>query len=359
MNVLSLNNEILITTKHLTDGGAERVLVELANEWIKSGYSVTIVQTVPEMFSNCYNISTKARFINFKRGRNRFLNIIKSVYFMIKTMNAHKNATVIVFTKATMYIVAIASFFTKNRLVVSERNDPEKSPELKSRRFLRDLIFRKADACVFQTPNAMDYFPVEVRKKSVIIPNPINPDLPLVNREKREKRIISACRLDSQKNVPMMILAFKKLQVFYPEYTLYIYGRGPLENDIRRLIKQEQLEEKIILPGFSDNIYNEMNKSAMFILSSDYEGISNSVLEALAMGLPTVVTDWPSGGARMIIKNDYNGILVPVGDVDAMFEGMKKILDDEAFSKKLSENAENIRNSYPVEIIAQKWTEVM
>lgn len=351
--------ELLVITKHLTDGGAERVLVELANEWIKNGYEVLFVQTVPEMFNNCYAVSDKAKFINFKRGSIRILNIIKSVFFMINTMNNHKDATVLVFTKATMYIVAIASFFARNHLVVSERNDPQSSPERKSRRILRDLIFRKADRCVFQTQGAMEYFPVSVQKKGVIIPNPINPELPAINSGTREKRIISACRLDVQKNVPMMILAFKKLQAFYPEYKLYIYGRGPLEDKIRGLIKQENLEEKVFLPGFSDDIYAEMNKSTMFVLSSDYEGLSNSMLEALAMGLPSVVTDCPAGGARMMIENNINGILVPVGDIQAMFEGMKKILDDKNFAKKLSTNASNIRNQYPVEKIAKMWLDII
>ena len=113
------------------------------------------------------------------------------------------------------------------------------------------------------------------------------------------------------------------------------------------------------MPGFSDNIYDEMNKSAMFVLSSDYEGISNSMLEALAMGLPSVVTDCPVGGAKMVIENNINGILVPVGDVQSMFEGMKKILDDKGFAKKLSKNAIKIRDKYPVDKIAKMWLDVM
>ena len=66
----------------------------------------------------------------------------------------------------------------------------------------------------------------------------------------------------------------------------------------------------------------------MFVSSSDFEGISNSMLEALGMGLPVVVTDCPVGGARMVIKSGENGILVPVGDTQAMYEAMRSVLKD-------------------------------
>jgi glycosyltransferase involved in cell wall biosynthesis len=351
--------EILIATEIMTNTGAERVLAELANEWAKDGCKITVVQTKAGLHETCYNLSDKISFINHKSTNNRILNLFKTSFFMIKTLNQHKNARVVVFINSVMRVILFSSLFIRNRLIVSERNNPYNSPPSASRRFLRNMLFKIADRCVFQTPGAMEYFPLSVRKKGVIIPNPINPDLPVINRGERAKRILSACRLDAQKNIPMMIFAFKKLLQFYPEYELYIYGRGPLEDEIRKLIEQEKLGNKVYLPGFTDNIYEEMNKSAMFVLSSNYEGISNSMLEALGMGLPSVVTDCPAGGARMMIDNNVNGILVPVGDVQAMFEGMKKILDDEGFAKKLSANAIQIRNKYPVEKVARMWLEAI
>ena len=113
------------------------------------------------------------------------------------------------------------------------------------------------------------------------------------------------------------------------------------------------------MPGFADDIHEIMRNSAMYVSSSDYEGISNSMLEALGMGVPTVVTDCPVGGARMMIKNGINGILVPVGDAKALYEGMKKIIEDEEFSKKISAEAAKVCDEYPLRKISQKWIDVM
>ena len=346
-------------TLHLTNGGAERVTTEIALEWEKEGYDVTFIQLAPSMYANQYNISKGMKFIDLEYHKNKVIRYFIWIYSLITIMKKMPETTFVGFVLQSHFVLGIASLFTSNRIILSLRSDPQNTCNTFLLRYLRNFSLGHADLCVFQTKDAMNFFSKAIRDKGVIIPNPINGSLPVVYGGKREKKIISACRLDRQKNIPMMILAFKKLQAFYPEYKLYIYGRGPLENEIRQLIKRENLEGKVFLPGFSDNIYDEMNKSAMFVLSSDYEGISNSMLESLAMGLPSVVTDCPAGGARMVIENNVNGILVPVGDVQAMFEGMKKILEDESFAKMLSKNAVKIRNKYPVEKIAQMWLDVI
>ena len=354
MNNVKKKN-IAFVTLHLTDGGAERVTSEIAMEWEKKGYDVTFIQLAPTMYTNQYKISKGMKFINLEYNKNKSIRYIRWIYSLIRIMKSMPETIFIGFVAQSHFVLGIASLFTDNRIVLSLRNDPKNASNTFLLRHLRNFSFGRADLCVFQTKDAMNFFSKAICNKGVIIPNPINGSLPNVYKGKRDKKIISACRLDKQKNIPMMIFAFKKLQEFYPEYKLYIYGRGPLESEIRQLIRQENLEDKVLLPGFSDNIYEEMNRSTMFVLSSDYEGISNSMLEALAMGLPSVVTDCPAGGARMVIENNVNGILVPVGDVKAMFEGMKRILDDKVFARMLSNNAVEIRNKYPVKKVAEMW----
>ena len=95
----------------------------------------------------------------------------------------------------------------------------------------------------------------------------------------------------------------------------------------------------------------------MFVLSSDYEGISNSMLEALSMGIPTISTDCPIGGARIYITPEESGLLVPVGDKAAMSEAMCRIASDGELSKRLSAGAVQIREKYSVTRIAEKFLE--
>lgn len=353
------NKEILFITLHLTDGGAERVASELTKTWIQKGIKVKIVQLLPEMFSNSYSMPQGVDYINLSLGNNKYQRLVNGVLQVIKIMRQYPHATVLCFSKKTIYVVAIASLFTKNRIVFSERNDPYSSPEERVRRIIRDWAFRRADACVFQTPDARDYFPKVVRDKGVIIPNPINSDLPKRYEGIRDKVIVAAGRLAPQKNFSMLIKAFALLHDDFPEYKLIIYGRGPLEDELKTLANKLGIAEFVCFPGFSDNIYQDMLKCAVYVSSSDYEGMSNSMLEAMAMGIPSVVTDCPIGGARMVIKDGVNGVLVPVGDEISMSKALNMVLSNDAFAGSIGRAAYELREELPIEKIADKWLEVI
>ena len=157
----------------------------------------------------------------------------------------------------------------------------------------------------------------------------------------------------------MMINAFSMLADEFPEYKLIIYGQGVLEDELRAQIKALNLENRILLPGFASNILEKVAPCSMYVSSSDFEGISNSMLEALGMGLPTVVTDCPVGGARMVINSGENGILVPVGDTKAMYEAMRSILKDPALAAQLSQEAIKVRDKFPLCKIAKRWLDVL
>lgn len=351
--------EILFITLHLTNGGAERVASELIAEWINKGCRVTIVQLMPDMFINSYPMSSDVSYINLTLGSNRLVKLYRGVKYLVKVMRQNPNATVVSFVKTTTYVVGIASLFTKNRIVVSERNDPYSTPQSRIRRMLRNWTFKRADACVFQTPDARDYFLNKVKKEGTVIANPIDPALPERYEGKRKKKIVAAGRLVTEKNFPMLIKAFALIHDDYPEYKLSVYGRGPLEHELREMVHALKLDDFVEFPGFSDNIYQDMLKCAVYVSSSDYEGMSNSMLEALAMGIPSVVTDCPIGGARMVIKDGINGLLVPVGDEEAMAGAIRKILANEEFAERIGKEAAKIKYEFPVEVIAEKWLNVI
>ncbi len=352
--------EIIFVTLHLTDGGAERVTAELISEWARTDYKIIVVQLRPNEFSNRYDMPDGVEYIDSRLGKNRYMNMVRNIKCLVQAMRQHANAPVLCFVKKAIWVVGIASLFTRNRIVLSERNDPNSTPPKHG--MVRKLVhwsFRRADACVFQTIDARDYFPEVVKKKGVIIPNPINPNLPKRYEGKREKIIVAAGRLDHQKNFAMLIRAFALLHEDFSDYQLIIYGRGALEDELKKLSEHLGVSKFVDFPGFSDNIYQDMLKCAVYVSSSDYEGISNSMLEALAMGIPSVVTDCPIGGARMIIKNGVNGILVPVGDEKAMSEGIKKILSDPFFAETLGKEAYKLRSEFPIEKIAKEWLDVL
>lgn len=354
-----MEKNIIILTISMGNDGAERILSELSREWVKCGHHVTIIQTGANNYGVSYQLDNEIKIVNIKAKSTikpiRYLQEIKQI---VSYLNKHPHATVVSFIVASIFNCGVASFFVKNRIVVSERNNPKECPAGRIRQKLRDWAFSRADVCVFQTEEAMKMFPKKVQKKGVIISNPINGNLPKPYTGVREKRIVAACRLHPQKNLPMLIKAFERLHKDYPDYVLEIYGQGNEKEKLEQIINSLHLEHHVVLPGFADDIHAKMLNAAMYVSSSNYEGISNSMLEAMGMGVPTVVTDCPVGGARMMIQNGVNGLLVPVGDENAMYDAMKKVLSDPAFAAHLSEEAVKVNEQYPLEKISKRWLDL-
>ena len=351
--------EIIILTTALGDNGAERILTELSNEWVKTGNKVTIVQTAADNESCSFTLDPNVERINIQAERkNRIQWYRDEVRAVVKLLNERENAVALAFLSRSFYILAIASFFTKNKIVFSERNDPTRWPAKKTARKMRDWAFCRATDCVFQTTEAMEHFPSIVRKRGVIIPNPINPNLPERFAGERRKVIISASRLTAQKNLPMLIRAFARLHREFPKYVLEIYGEGEERAQLASMIEQMELKDSVLLPGFSKRIHEIMMDCAMYVCSSDYEGISNSMLEALGMGLPVISTDCPVGGAREMIRNGKNGLLVPVGDEDALYHAMKTLIEDKQLAERISLEACKVSEDYAIDIIAERWLNV-
>ena len=244
----------------------------------------------------------------------------------------------------------IAAAGIKHRFLVSERNDPSRMSGQK----IRDWSYRKADKLIFQTDDVKKYFSDDIQRKSAVIPNPVSNDLPEPYQGERKKRIVSVGRLQPQKNHKLLLEAFAIFHEVYADYELHIFGIGKLENDLKMQAEQLHIEDCVVFRGFSSNVQREIWDCAMFVLSSDYEGISNSMIEALAMGVPVISTDC-SGGSRIYIENGVNGILTPVGDKKALSEAMIMLADDPELARKLSINGTKIKEQCGLEKIADRF----
>ena len=108
-------------------------------------------------------------------------------------------------------------------------------------------------------------------------------------------------------------------------------------------------------PGYVPDMPERLEKASMFVLSSDYEGMPNALMEAMASGLPCVSTDCGGGGARFLVQNGDNGILIPQKDEVALASAMEKILSDESLSAKLGENARKLQETLAPEKIYGEW----
>lgn len=240
------------------------------------------------------------------------------------------------------------------KTVFCERNNPVRPDMPANIMKIRDRISRRCKAAVFQTEEERDYY-TWLRCNTAVIPNPLKEGLPEPFSGQRRKEIVNFCRLNQQKNIPLLIDAFEMLLREHPDYTLRIYGRGEEKDNLIALTKRKGLEKSVIFEDFAPDIHERILDAAMFAFTSDYEGLSNSMLEALAIGLPCVCTDCDGGGARMMIRDHENGILVPVGDVQAVYNGMKEIIENPTQARSLSQKAAQIREELSIERIADQW----
>ena len=249
----------------------------------------------------------------------------------------------------------IAALFMKQYILVSERNDPRYAPHI----HLRDWAYGKADCITVQTTDCIELFNAKVRRKAIVIPNPIGADIPQRYTGTRTKKIVNAARLHKQKNHRLLLEAFADFTIKHPDYELHIYGKGELEERLKEIAVELKIEKNVIFKGFSNNVKEEIKDSSMFVLSSNFEGISNSLIEAMAMGVPVISTDCPIGGSKMYIEDGVNGLLVPIGQREKMTGAMCRIAEDESLAEQLSQNGEKIKEKYSISMIADAFLDAI
>ncbi|TCM92808.1 glycosyltransferase involved in cell wall biosynthesis [Paenibacillus sp. BK033] len=344
------NKKIAFVVGRLGGGGAERVLMLLADAFHEHSYDVTIVAYTE--YQQEYSTNCKIVKLN---PTDTALSKFQQVAVLRKALKEIDADVVISFEYPLNMKTILAAFGLKSKVIVSERNDPNEINNRKKLKIARDLLYRICDTLVCQTYDAKEYFSKKIQKKSVVIANPVKRDLPIWNLFDSNEYIINFCRLEKQKNIPLLIDAFAGFVKEYPNYKLIIYGEGSEKSNIIEKIKSENLQSVIEIRDFSLGVHQAASKSRMFVSTSDYEGLSNSMLEAMAMGMPVICTDCRIGGAKMMIKNNENGILVPCGNSLMVLNAMKSIAADPAFAKKLGEEALHVRENLDLNNVFKKW----
>lgn len=346
-------------------GGAHKVSVMLANYLAQNGYKVSF--SVSEPSQQDFPVDPKIKICclsdMYRAGSIRELNNIKKLFSFRKLCKTENIDVIIGFTSNMAVYSILATVFSKRKTIISERTDPHIEPQKKILRGVRNLLFCFADKIVFQTPGAKDYFPKVVRNKSIIIPNPISDTLiPKYNGE-REKRIINFCRIAPQKNLKMLLDAFNMFSQKHDDYELEIYGdstkNDTYKNELLKYAKKLPCYQKIHFYPACSNIHEKVKNAKMFVSSSNYEGMSNSMLEAMAIGLPTIVTDCKNGGERMCIKNGENGLIVPVQNPEALTAAMLQVVDEPGVCEKLSQNGSKIRERFSLLKVFDVWNEII
>lgn len=350
--------KVIFVTISMRGGGTERVISILANCMVEMGYEVTIMMIAEPGIE--YELDPRIRCVCVSETTNgSLLGRFDRIRKMRKEIKQNQDAYVFgMGTVASMFAV-MAAMGLKNKVVVSERNDPDvfNGRQIrKAEEILRNMLYSCSKYIVLQTVDTVECFPKCLHKKCVVIGNPLPNNLPSPgNYEEREKTILVVGRLVGFKNHPMMIRAFARFYENFPEYRLLIFGDGLEKQNLQDLIDSLQLQECAFLKGFSDSIYGELKKGGIYVSTSNSEGISNAVIEALAMGIPAIATDCPVGGARACIQDGENGFLIPVNGEEQLVNRLEKLATDKELQKKFSKNSVKVRDEYSEENITKKW----
>lgn len=356
--IMEVNMNITFVTPGMNYGGAERVISLLSNQWVAMGHNVNLL-IVGENPTCVYYLDEKikVRCIGGLKGKPiiAHFNLVRKIKKEIHSFNTDVTVS---FMNDTCAYTAMALKGTKIPLFYSERNDPTKVNQRGIDKIYRKIVEKRADGIVFQTNGAKSYYSKKVQKKSKVILNPFNAsNLPEYDFENKEKEIVSVGRLQPQKNHALLIDAFSLISDKFKDYTLKIYGDGILREDLQRQINELGLENQVILMGAHQDVLNKINKASLFAFSSDYEGLPNALIEAMCIGIPSVSTDCSPGGARELIENEENGLLVPCNDATALADAMEKVLVNEELARTFSINGKKIADRMESRKIAEKWLE--
>ena len=352
---------IIFVTVSMGGGGTERVISILANHYCQKNIPVTILMIADNRVA--YELDNRIQIVNVSEATGgSLIGRVKRVTGIRKYLKDNPEAKVIAMGTVTAMFTLLAKMGLRRDVVISERNDPNRlnhKPISKSAKWLRNFLYRGAKAVVLQTEDVKECFPKYLVKKSVVIPNPLSNELPdAYTNTNREKTVITAGRLTEQKNHKLLIDAFCKFHQKHSDYQLKIYGKGELEEELKNYVQKLEMSERIVICGFCDDLYAQLQTNAIYVSSSNWEGISNSLIEALAFGIPTIATDCPVGGSRMFIRNMENGMLIHTNDENSLVEAMTKIAQDKEFARRLGENAIAIRTQLSVEKIADEWMQL-
>ena len=371
-------NKIMFHLNSLGKGGAERVVSLLANEFAKNGTKVSIAT---EWYSEEeYELHPKVKRIHAglseqEERASRYAKQWIRIRNLRRVILQEKPDVVLSFCVKANYRAMMAAMGTTIPVIVSVRNDPKIDYVGKVNGLMNKLFLNKAAGCVFQTEEAKEFFDEVLQKKSKIICNPVNEKYLQAKRLQPTKKIVCVGRLVAQKNQMLLVNAFEKVLEKYADYHLYLYGDGSddeCKDELIAYVDEKKvrsskawkdsttdhevwLKEHVHFMGLSSTLEQDMADAVMFVLPSNYEGMPNALMEAMALGLPVISTDCPCGGSRYWITPDVTGQLVPVKNVDAMAKAMEFYIENPAKAEKMGQEARKSLQEATLDKIYEQW----
>ena len=355
--------KLALVISSLEGGGAERVMVALANAWQEKGHKITLI-TLSESKTDVYHLSPGIERIGLGLVRSSIhlgqatVNNLLRLWALRKQLRASRADAIVSFQTTTNILVILANVGTGRPTIISERVSQEDQSLRSLWLFLRRLVYRRASIVVVQTRRIAMWMEQRFSVPVLVIPDPVPSGLlenVFANPVAEKKHTILAMgQLDRQKGFDLLIDAFARLAASHPEWSLVILGEGRERAALELQVAHRGLQHRVTMAGFVSDPGGYMQKATIFALSSRYEGMPNALLEAMAMGLPCISFDCRTGPAELI-KHYTNGLLIPPEDVSALADGLRELMSNAQLRMQLGEQAKAVREQFSLDTVLARW----
>jgi GalNAc-alpha-(1->4)-GalNAc-alpha-(1->3)-diNAcBac-PP-undecaprenol alpha-1,4-N-acetyl-D-galactosaminyltransferase len=331
----------------LDGGGAERVIASLASRLAARHHAVTLI-TLDDGARERHAVDrgvARRRLDLMSESRGLFAKIVQTRRRVKALRDAIVEAApdaVLSFCDRTNVLVMMATRNLGIPVVISERSDPLQQNLGTAWEYLRDRSYPRATAMVALTETSAWYLRKRFGSTVDVIPSAV--DIPPLTSDRalatRQRRIIGVGRLEREKGFDRLVDAFAKIAGNCPGWSLRILGEGSMRGSLERRIDHHQLADRIELRGWVRPVWEELAASTIFALPSRYEGFPSALLEAMAVGVPSVAVDCESG-PRSVINNRRCGLLVP-DSVGALADGIDQLIKDDSRRETLGAGGKDV-----------------
>lgn len=364
---------ILFFIHSLSNGGAERVTATLANFWVEKGWSITLV-TVADIKDDFYNLDSRIERVSLGMAQNSrtpvhaVINNLRRIRELRQVLIGRRPDVAVAMMATANVTLALAARSTGVPVVGSERTYPPAMPLGLFWEWMRRKAYPWLDYLVAQTNESASWLELNAAPKHLaVIPNPLSypllPQDPIVNPGEimsqlgRRKLLLAVGRLGTEKGFDRLLSAFGLLAERFPDWGLIILGTGSLQEQLVQQISDLGLEGQVAMPGAVGNVGDWYELADIYVLASRFEGFPNTLVEALAYGVPSIAVDCKTG-PREILRDGVDGFLVSQDDNEALASAIEKLMRDGTRRALFAAKAIEIRERLAVERVASDWEEV-
>lgn len=348
-------------------GGAERVLVDVANGLVARGYGVKVLSYDRPGSDTFYPLEPQIGWIQLGIGSTRKrASVFETIarIFALRQRVRKENPDIVIGFMHSMFIpLGIAMIGLKPSPIASEHIVPAhyKTRPLEALLLRLTPFLVSTITCV--SPQARALYPSSIRRKMVAVANPVTiaakgrADVLAIERQR--KTILSVGRLEEQKGHEVLLKAFALVADEFPAWDLRIIGEGVLRDDLENLAKHLKIENRVYMPGATKEIASEYLDAQLFVMPSRYESFGLTLVEAFAHGLPAIGFD-DCPGVSMLINSGTNGLLAK-GEQNRVLSlalAMRFLIGDDDLRQTLAQNTVDVVKEYALDNVLDQWEDL-